>query len=142
MPAPLRETSWRYAVELTRPGAAASSQLRCWGLGISWLDLTRAISARPPKFVSKPQIRCSGSSIVSLWPSEDSSSTERQCATTSSPGFQAFTPGPVRRTTPARSEPMTWYGRSWRLVSSLSRPYRSRKPKVDTGSKMEVQTEL
>lgn len=111
-------------------------------MGISWLDLTSAISARPPKFVSKPQMRCSGSSIVSLWPSEDSSSTERQCATTSSPGFQAFTPGPVRRTTPARSEPMTWYGRSWRLVSSLSFPYRSRKLKVETGSKIDVQTEL
>ena len=108
-------------MELTRPGAAASSQLRWSGFGISWLDLTSAISARPPKLVSKPQMRCSGSSIVSLWPSEDSSSTERQCATTSSPGFQALTPGPVRSTTPARSEPMTWYGRSWRLVSSRER---------------------
>ena len=51
---------------------------------------------------------CSGSIIVSLWPSGLSSSTERQCATTSSPGFQALTPGPVRSTTPARSEPTTW----------------------------------
>ncbi len=41
-------------------GAAASSQLRWPGLGISWLDLTSAISARPPKLVSKPQMRCSG----------------------------------------------------------------------------------
>ena len=37
-----------------------------------------------------------------------SSSTDRQCATTSSPGFQACTPGPVRSTTPDRSEPTTW----------------------------------
>ena len=63
--APCRETSCRYAVELTRPGQAASSQLRCAGLGISWFDLTSASSARPPKLVSKPQIRCCGSSIVS-----------------------------------------------------------------------------
>ena len=33
MPAPLRETSWRYAVELTSPGEAASSQVRCARLG-------------------------------------------------------------------------------------------------------------
>ena len=94
MSAPLRETSWRYAVELTRPGEAASSQVRWAGLGISWLDLTRASSASPPKLVSNPQMRCSGSSIVSLWPSGASSSTDRQCATTSSPGDQACTPGP------------------------------------------------
>src|SRR4051794_35611534 len=49
--APCRETSWRYAVELTRPGQAASSQVRCAGLGISWLDLTNASSASPPKLV-------------------------------------------------------------------------------------------
>src|SRR4051794_2673960 len=49
IPAPLPDTSWRYAVELTRPGAAASSQVRCRGLGISWLDFTSATSARPPK---------------------------------------------------------------------------------------------
>ena len=55
--APLWLTSCRYAVELTSPGEAASSQVRCAGLGISWLDFTRASSARPPKFVSKPQIR-------------------------------------------------------------------------------------
>ena len=108
IPAPLRDTSWRYAVELTSPGLAASSQVRCAGLGISWFDFTRASSARPPKLVSKPQIRCSGSSIVSLCPSGLSSSTDRQCATTSSPGFQACTPGPVRSTTPDRSEPSTW----------------------------------
>ena len=122
MAPPFFETSWRYAVELTSPGEAASSQVRCAGLGISWLDFTRAISARPPKLVSKPQIRCCGSSIVSLWPSASSSSTERQCATTSVPGFHFVTPGPVLSTTPARSEPTMWYGRSWRLVSSESRP--------------------
>src|SRR6478752_942169 len=122
MSPPFLLTSWRYAVQLTRPGDAASSQVRCAGLGISWLALTSATSARPPKLVSKPQIRCSGSSIVSLWPSGDSSSTERQCATTSVPGAHLVTPGPVLSTTPARSEPTTWYGRSWRLVSSLLRP--------------------
>ena len=63
---------------------------------MSWLDFTMASSARPPKFVSKPQIRCSGSIIVSLCPIGDSSSTDRQCATTLSPGFQAVTPGPTR----------------------------------------------
>ena len=52
-------------------------------------------------------------------------------------------PGPVRSTTPDRSEPTTWYGRSWRLVSGDElRPYRCRKAKVDTGSKIEVQTVL
>ena len=94
MPAPLWQTSWRYAVELTSPGEAASSQVRWAGLGISWLDFTRASSASPPKLVSKPQIRCSGSSIVSLWPSGLSSSTLRQWATTSSPGCHRCTPGP------------------------------------------------
>src|SRR4051794_33814371 len=60
MAAPLADTSCRYAVELTSPGDAASSQVRCLGLGISWLVLTSANSARPPKLVSKPQMRCSG----------------------------------------------------------------------------------
>ena len=120
--APFFDTSWRYAVELTRPGLAASSQVRWSGLGMSWFDLTMASSARPPKFVSKPQMRCCGSIIVSSWPSGLSSSTDRQCATTSLPGCQAVTPGPVRSTTPARSEPTTWYGRSCRLLYSDSRP--------------------
>ncbi len=140
--APFLETSCRYAVELTSPGLAASSQLRWAGLGISWFVLTRASSARPPKLVSKPQIRCSGSSIVSSWPAASSSSTERQCATTSSPGFHLLTPAPVRSTTPARSEPITWYGRSCRLVSAESFPYLRRKAKVGTGSKIEVHTVL
>src|SRR3954449_244651 len=105
--APLCDTNCRYAVELTSPGQAASSQVRCAGLGISWLLLTRDSSARPPKLVSKPQIRCCGSIIVSSCPAGSSSSTDRQCATTSSPGDQRFTPGPTRSTTPARSEPTT-----------------------------------
>src|SRR3989440_258992 len=133
--APWCETSWRYAVEFTSPGQAASSQLRCAGLGISWLALTRASSARPPKFVSKPQIRCCGSSIVSSCPAASSSSTDRQCATTSSPGFHLVTPGPTRRTTPAASEPTTWYGRSCRRGSSESPPERSREREVEIGSK-------
>src|SRR5450759_2700724 len=54
MPAPLRDTSCRYAVLFTSPGEAASSHVRCLALGMSWLVLTRARSARPPKLVSKP----------------------------------------------------------------------------------------
>src|SRR6478735_6767596 len=142
MSPPFFETSWRYAVQFTRPGEAASSQVRCAGLGISWLALTSATSARPPKLVSKPQIRCCGSSIVSSWPSGSSSSTERQWATTSVPGCHLVTPGPVFSTTPDRSEPTTWYGRSCRLVSGESFPYRLRKLKVETGSKIDVQTVL
>src|SRR3954447_23095935 len=115
MSPPFLLTSCRYAVQFTNPGEAASSQVRCSGLGMSWLDFTSATSARPPKLVSKPQIRCSGSSIVSLWPSGPSSSTDRQCATTRSPGFQLCTPTPVLSTTPERSEPTMWYGRAWRL---------------------------
>ncbi|BBJ38847.1 hypothetical protein SSPO_015650 [Streptomyces antimycoticus] len=106
--APLRETSCRYAVELTRPEEAASSQVRWAGIGISWLALTSESSASPPKLVSKPQMRCSGSSMLSSWPSGERSSMDRQWATTRSPGFQWRTPGPVRSTTPARSEPRTW----------------------------------
>ena len=72
---------------MTRPGEAASSQVRWAGFGISWLAFTSATSARPPKLVSKPQIRCCGSSIVSSWPSGSSSSTDRQWATTSVAGL-------------------------------------------------------
>ena len=39
MPAPLRETSWRYAVELTSPGTAASSHVRWAGLGMQLVGL-------------------------------------------------------------------------------------------------------
>src|SRR4029450_1651707 len=49
MLAPLADTSCRYAVELTRPGDAASSHVRCSGFGMSWFALTSARSARPPK---------------------------------------------------------------------------------------------
>src|SRR6476469_3779520 len=62
--APWWLTSCRYAVELTNPGAAASSHVRCAGLGISWLDFTSANSASPPKLVSNPQMRCCGPIIV------------------------------------------------------------------------------
>src|SRR3954471_5400116 len=51
MSPPFLLTSWRYAVQLTRPGDAASSHVRWAGLGISWLALTRAMSASPPKLV-------------------------------------------------------------------------------------------
>src|SRR6266545_2751330 len=78
------------------------------GVGISWFAFTRLSSASPPKLVSKPQIRCCGSIIVSSWPCGSSSSTDRQCATTSSPAFHLVTPGPTRSTTPARSDPTTW----------------------------------
>ena len=77
MAAPFLEISCRYAVEFTSPGEAASSQDRWVGLGISWLALTMASSASPPKLVSKPQIRCCGSIIVSSWPSASSSSTRQ-----------------------------------------------------------------
>src|SRR3954463_11939637 len=46
--APWWDTSWRYAVELTSPGAAASPQVRWPGLGISWFDFPTASSASPP----------------------------------------------------------------------------------------------
>ena len=54
----------------------------------------------------------------------------------------AFTPGPTLSTTPAASDPITWYGRSWRSASACVRPYRCRKPKVETGSKIELHTVL
>ena len=55
--APLRETSMRYAVELHSACTADSSQVRWVGLGMSWFALTTQMSARPPKFVSNPQMR-------------------------------------------------------------------------------------
>ncbi len=125
--APWCETSCRYAVELTRPGQAASSQVRWRGLGISWLALTRASSARPPKLVSKPQIRCCGSSMVSSWPGGvlqlDREAVRDDLVARLSTWSR---PGPIRSTTPAASEPTTWYGRSCRWVSSEIRPYRWR----------------
>ena len=89
-------------MQLTRPGEAASSQVRCSGLGISWLALTIATSARPPKLVSKPQIRCEGSSIVSLWPSGSLElDGEAVRDDRGRPGFHLVTPGrwPGRRRT-------------------------------------------
>ncbi len=45
-------------------------------------------------------------------------------------------------TTPAASEPTTWYGRSWRAPHLDSLPSRARKPKVGSGSKIDVHTVL
>src|ERR1043165_7271720 len=50
--APLRDTSMRELVELHSALTAASSHVRWAGLGSSWLTLTTARSARPPKLVS------------------------------------------------------------------------------------------
>ena len=61
---------------------------------------------------------------------------------TRSPGFQLRTAAPTRNTTPAASLPTTWYGWSWRLAHSLSRPRRASGPNVLTGSKMLVHTVL
>ena len=45
-------------------------------------------------------------------------------------------------TTPAPSDPITWWSRLCRAPHRLSRPSRSRKPNVESGSKIEVQTVL
>src|ERR1044072_366619 len=42
MSAPLRETNCRYAVELTKPGLAASSQVRCGGVGLRLVGFASA----------------------------------------------------------------------------------------------------
>ena len=97
MSPPFLLTSWRYAVQLTRPGEAASSQVRCAGLGISWLALTSAMSARPPKLVSKPQIRCSRVEHRVVVPVGRPPARPRGSARRPrSPGFHWCTPGPVR----------------------------------------------
>ena len=98
----------RYDVELQSALTAASSHVRCVGLGISWLALTRARSARPPKFVSKPQMRWLVASIESSWADGSWSSTWLQCTVTRSPGFQFRTAEPTASTTPEASEPTTW----------------------------------
>ena len=49
-----------------------------------------------------------GDEVVAHCPAASSSSTLRQCATTSSPGFHLVTPAPTFSTTPAASEPTTW----------------------------------
>ncbi len=140
--APLCETSIRYAVELHRALTAASSQLRCAGLGISWFAFTTAISASPPKFVSKPQIRWFTASMESSWALGSWSSTWLQCTVTLSPGRHDRTAEPTFSTTPAASEPITWWSRACRAPQADSRPRRSRKPNVDIGSKIEVHTVL
>jgi len=63
MAAPRGLTSIRYAVPAHSPVQAASSQVRCDGIGMSWLAFTTAKSAREPKLVSNPQ--ASGSSAPS-----------------------------------------------------------------------------
>jgi hypothetical protein len=65
-----------------------------------------------------------------------------QWIVTRSPGFQLRTAEPTPSTTPAASEPTTWYGRAWRAAHVDSRAYRSRNPNVGRGSKIEVQTVL
>jgi hypothetical protein len=80
--------------------------------------------------------------IESSWADGSWSSTWLQCTVTRSPGFQLRTAEPTRSTTPEASLPTTWYGRSWRLAHSLSRPRRASAPKVLMGSKMLVQTVL
>ena len=67
MGAPFFETSIRYEVELHSALTADSSQDRWVGFGISWLALTTDRSARPPKLVSKPQIRWLSAIIESSW---------------------------------------------------------------------------
>ena len=101
-------------VELHSALTAASSHVRWVGFGISWLAFTTDRSARPPKFVSKPQIRWLAASIESSCADGSWSSTWLQCTVTRSPGFQLRTAEPTRSTTPEASEPTTWYGWAWR----------------------------
>ena len=124
------------------PLTAASSQVRCSGLGMSWLAFTTDRSARPPKFDSKPQMRWLVASIESSWADGSWSSRWLQCTVTRSPGFQLRTAEPTRSTTPEASEPTTWWSRAWRLPHALSLPRRSRNPKVGSGSKIDVHTVL
>src|SRR4051794_5456121 len=109
---------------------------------MSWLALTTVRSARPPKLVSKPQMRWLAASIESSWAEGSWSSTWLQWMVTLSPTFQLRTAEPVRTTTPEASEPTTWYGRACRAPQTLSLPRRSRKPNVESGSKIEVHTVL
>ena len=105
----------RYDVELQSALTAASSHDRWVGLGISWLAFTIDRSARPPKLVSKPQMRWLSASIESSWAVGSWSSTWLQCTVTRSPGFQLRTAEPTCSTTPDASEPITWNGWAWRL---------------------------
>src|SRR5690606_19941066 len=70
------------------------------------------------------------------------SPTYLQWTTTRSPGFQFRTAEPTLSTTPGASAPTTWKSCAWRAPHTDSLPRRSRKPKVGSGSKIEVQTVL
>src|SRR4028118_1184067 len=99
---------------------------------MSWFALTMLRSARPPKFVSKPQIRWFVASIESSWAVGSWSSTELQWMTTRSPGFQLRTAAPTSTTTPDPSEPTTWQGRSWRAAGGSPSPTPARGPHAGT----------
>ena len=77
---------------------------------MSWFAFTTAISAKPPKFVSNPQMRWFVAIIESSCAEGSWSSTCRQCTVTTSPGFQLRTAEPTRNTTPLASDPITWKG--------------------------------
>ena len=109
---------------------------------MSWFALTTARSARPPKFVSYPQMRWLEPIIESLCDDGSWSSTWLQCTVILSPGFHKRTALPTRNTTPDASEPMTCLSMSWRFAHLLSLPRRASAPKVLMGSKMLVQTVL
>src|SRR6185503_2495762 len=109
---------------------------------MSWFALTTAISARPPKLVSNPQMRWLVAIIESSCADGSWSSTCRQWTVTRSPVFQFRTAEPTRSTTPDASEPITWNGWSWRAPHTLSRANRFKNPKVGSGSKIDVQTVL
>src|SRR3954468_9688690 len=87
-------------------------------------------------------MRWLAASIESSWADGSWSSTWLQWTTTRSPGFQLRTAEPTRSTTPEASEPTTWYGSAWRAPQTDSLPSRSRKPNVDSGSKIDVHTVL
>src|SRR5262245_613819 len=100
------------------------------------------MSANPPKFDSKPQMRWFVAIIESSCALGSWSSTCRQCTVTSAPGCQLRTAEPTCKTTPDASEPITWYGWSCRAPQTDSRPSRFKNPNVGSGSKIDVQTVL
>jgi hypothetical protein len=86
------------------------------------LVFTRAISARPPEVrleAPDPLLRVEHRVAVALGPLELDVEAVRDDLVAGLPGVDA---GTVRSTTPARSEPTMWYGRSWRFARSLVRP--------------------
>ena len=92
-------------------------------MGISWLALTTASSASPPKLVSKPQIRCCGSSIVSSWPAASSSSTREAVRDHLVAGLPLRTPRarPAARRRRRPSRPRGTAGRAaWSASESLA----------------------